>query len=79
MIKLKMEHLTALSEIMQRGRPYEVLLEQVDSVRLGSGETLSGNSMLVATLFFDDQRDGQYQLKYLIGSALTGGKALQIR
>ena len=79
MIKLTINQLNALSEVMERGHPYEVLLEQVDSVRLNSGETLTGGNLLVATMLYDDQRDGQFSLKFLIGSALTGGKALQIK
>ena len=78
MIKLTYAQLQALSEVF-KGGAYEVLLEQVDSVNLGNGETLTGgNGLLVATVFFDDQRDGKYEIKYLIGSAVSGGRALKL-
>lgn len=78
MVKLTYAQLQALSDVF-KGGAYEVLLEQVESVRLSTGETLSGgNGLLVATVYFDDQRDGRYESKYLLGSALTGGKALHL-
>lgn len=35
--------------------------------------------MIKLTMLYDDQRDGNYQMRFLIGSALSGGKALEIK
>lgn len=79
MIELTFQHLTALGDIVRSDyRPYKITLENVGTVNLVGGETLLGDKLLVATLYFDDQRDGKYESRYLLGSALTGGTALRL-
>lgn len=80
MIELTWRHLEALSEaVNDKYRPYKIALENVSSITTPSGETLLGENLLVATFFFDDQRDGEYQSRYLLSSSFTGGKALALQ
>ena len=82
MIMLTPAGLRALSEVANASGgygPHKIGLEEVSTVNLLGGETMLGEGLLVVTLFYDDQRDGEYHTRYLIGSSLTGGKALQLK
>lgn len=73
--------LSAIQDIMKTDGnygPYKVGIKNVDSVTLMGGETLLGEGLLMVTCYYDDQREGEYQTRYLVGSSLTG-KALQLK
>jgi hypothetical protein len=65
--------------IHPNNRPYKIKIENISSVTLQSGETVgSSTGLTVVTLSYDDQRDGEYQSRYLVGSMYTGGAAIPL-